>query len=230
MALIYTIFPVLAALLGTAVALRYAPGPRVESAIQHLAAGVVFAAAGAEILPDVLHSGDPVPTFVGGLLGVIVMLGVRRLEGLVSGPVGMLSAIGVDVFIDGLVLGIGFSADLRTGLLLTVALTLELVLLGLTSTAALAGALKSVWLRLLAVTGLVLLLPVGVLVAAPVSSLLGAIQTGLLSFGLMALLYLVTEELLLEAHQTEEPGWVTALFFAGFLALLLLDEVMQGGT
>ena len=227
MAILYTIIPVLAAIAGAIVAMRYAPSKTVEGAVQHLAAGVVFAAAGAEILPDVLHSGDPAPTLVGGALGVFVMLGVRRLEGMASGPIGMLSAIGVDVFIDGIVLGIGFSADLRTGLLLTAALTLELVLLGLTSTTALAGVVRSGWPRLLAVAGLVLLLPAGTLIAAPVSSFPEPVRIGLLSFGLMALLYLVIEELLVEAHEREEPTWVTSLFFVGFLFLLLLDELMR---
>ena len=41
-----------------------------------------------------------------------------------------------------------------------------------------------------------------------------------------ALLYLVTEELLIEAHETPDRPWVTAMFFVGFLALLLLEEVI----
>jgi len=50
--------------------------------------------------------------------------------------------------------------------------------------------------------------------------------TGFFAFGLIALLYLVTEELLVEAHETPDRPWVTAMFFVGFLALLLLEEVI----
>ncbi|MCC2645779.1 MAG: hypothetical protein K0R94_1557, partial [Burkholderiales bacterium] len=36
--------------------------------------------------------------------------------------------------------------------------------------------------------------------------------------------YLVTEELLVEAHQTEEKFWMPALFFLGFLLILILEN------
>ena len=49
--------------------------------------------------------------------------------------------------------------------------------------------------------------------------------TGFFAFGLIALLYLVTEELLIEAHEIPDRPWVTALFFAGFLLLMVLEEV-----
>ena len=45
-------------------------------------------------------------------------------------------------------------------------------------------------------------------------------------FGLIALLYLVTEELLAEAHEIPDRPWVAAMFFVGFLLLLALEEVM----
>jgi len=43
-----------------------------------------------------------------------------------------------------------------------------------------------------------------------------------LSFGLAALLFLVTEELLTEAHEGPESPWLTSSFFLGFLVFLLL--------
>ena len=45
---------------------------------------------------------------------------------------------------------------------------------------------------------------------------------GVLAFGAAALLYLVTEELLVEAHETRDTTAATAMFFAGFLLFLLL--------
>jgi ZIP family zinc transporter len=43
------------------------------------------------------------------------------------------------------------------------------------------------------------------------------------SFALVALLYLVVEELLAEAHAEPDKPLATALFFAGFRGLLILD-------
>ena len=43
-----------------------------------------------------------------------------------------------------------------------------------------------------------------------------------LSFGLAALLFLVTEELLVEAYEEKETPLITASFFGGFLLFLIL--------
>ena len=45
----------------------------------------------------------------------------------------------------------------------------------------------------------------------------------LLGFGCAALLYLVTEELLVEAHEVPETPLATASFFVGFLVLLVIE-------
>lgn len=44
-----------------------------------------------------------------------------------------------------------------------------------------------------------------------------------LGFAVAALLYLVTEELLVEAHEVPETPLSTAAFFIGFLMLMLID-------
>ena len=49
----------------------------------------------------------------------------------------MLIAIGVDIVIDGLLLGVGFSAGMTTGMLLAIALSLELLSLGMATATAL---------------------------------------------------------------------------------------------
>ena len=222
----YTLVPVLMAVMAASIAVNLRPGPVLVSAIQHFAAGVVFAAAAGEILPDVMHGGSPIATLIGGTVGVVVMLFVRRLETLIKGPAGLMTMIGIDVLVDGLVLGIAFVAGAQAGLLLTIALTLEVVFLGLALVTELSDAN---WrrLRIVGVTGaLMLLLPAGALLASPVAAMPEAIVTGFLAFGLIALLYLVTEELLVEAHKTPDRPWVTAMFFVGFLLLLLLEELL----
>ena len=221
-----TLFPVMAAIIGAAVAVSVRPGPVLVSAVQHFAAGVVFAAAAGEILPDVMHGGSPMATLIGGASGVSVMLLVKQLETIAKGSLGLLLAIAVDILIDGLVLGIGFAAGAKAGLLLTIALTIEVLFLGLTVANELSERVTS-RIKIVGTTAaLVLLLPAGALLAGPVAGLPGPVVTGFFAFGLIALLYLVTEELLVEAHETEDRPWVTAMFFAGFLVLLLLEEMM----
>ncbi len=223
----YTIIPVLAVAVGSAAAAAWRPGPRLVSAMQHLAAGVVFAAAATEILPQVKHGSDPLPTLAGGVAGVVVMLGLKSFESRFRGPAALLTAIGIDILIDGVVLGLAFIAGAKAGLLLTVALTLEVVFLGMTLTSELVEKAASRARVVLTVTLLSMLLPVGALIAGPVATLSPVLIASFLSFGLMALLYLVTEELLSEAHEQPDTPWVSAMFFVGFLALLALEEVMQ---
>jgi len=58
------------------------------------------------------------------------------------------------------------------------------------------------------------------------AALLAGVSAGfleiILAFGLAALLYLVTEELLVEAHESRQTIWLTAAFFGGFLLFMLL--------
>lgn len=224
--LTFTLIPVAAVLLGAIFAILRQPGPKLVSAVQHLAAGVVFAAAAAEILPQVKHGQSLWATFIGGTLGVFVMLSVKALEGRWKGPMGMVSAIGIDMFVDGLVLGLAFLAGEKAGVLLTIALTLEVLFLGLTVTAELGETVRSRG-RIVAVSvALALLLPLGTLVATPVALLPPQVITAFLAFGLIALLYLVTEELLVEAHEKPDSPLITAMFFVGFLALLLIEETL----
>lgn len=222
----YTLIPVLAALVGASAATVMRPSAAVVSAIQHFAAGVVFAAAAGEILPDVMHGQSPAATIIGGAVGVAAMLLVKALETRFKGPAGLLTAVGVDVLIDGIVLGIGFAAGAKVGVLLTIALTLEILFLSLTVAQELSETTQS-RIRIVGVTAaLVLLLPIGAVLATPVAILPGRVVTGFFAFGLIALLYLVTEELLVEAHETPDRPWITAMFFAGFLALLVVEELI----
>ena len=223
---VYTLIPAVAAIVGAAVAVNLRPGPVLVSAIQHFAAGVVFAAAAGEILPDLKHAGSPLATLAGGALGVAAMLLVKSVGKRAEGPVGLMAVTGIDILVDGLVLGIAFAAGAKAGILLTVALTIEVLFLGLTVANELGAAGTSKRKVVGMTAGLVVLLPVGALLGVPVATLSSPIQAAFLSFGLIALLYLVTEELLVEAHETEDRPWVTAMFFAGFLLLLMLDQAV----
>lgn len=223
---IYTLIPVTATVFGAAISTRFRPGPVPISAVQHFAAGVVFGAAAGEILPDVMRGGSPLATVIGGVLGVGLMLLIKQLESMVRGPVGLILTVGVDVLVDGLLLGIAFAAGARAGILLTIALTIEVLFLGMTVATELKETVAS-QLRIVGIVGLIVLaLPFGTIMAGSVATLPGPVLTGFFSFGLMALLYLVTEELLADAHETPDKPWVAAMFFVGFLLLITLDELL----
>ncbi|PTS89603.1 transporter [Sphingomonas sp. HMWF008] len=218
------LIPMIAIVIGALLAGWRTPGEKLVAAIQHLAAGVVFAAAATEILPLVMRGGSPTATLIGGAVGVSLMLGLKAAEDRFEGPVALLAAIGLDLAIDGLVLGLAFIAGEKAGTLLAVALTLEVLFLSLTLTNDLTNRYRRT--KAVALTcALALLVPIGALVAQPVALLSQAWITGFLSFGLIALLYLVTEELLVEAHAQPDTPIISAMFFIGFLALLLVEEL-----
>lgn len=233
--LTYTLWPVLATIAGGVVAAFRPPGRRLGSAIQHFAAGVVFAAVGTELLPAIQAESAPIPIILGFSLGVLVMLGVKELlhrsEGheahdsaAATPPMSLITTIGIDIFIDGLLIGVGFAAGEEVGVLLTIALTLELLFLGLSASAELTKGELGRTRSIAIVVGLALLVLLGAGLGATLfAGLTGTPLVAVLSFGVAALLYLVTEELLIEAHEVRDTPLVAAMFFAGFLLLFVLE-------
>jgi zinc transporter, ZIP family len=250
--LFYTLFPVLAVILGGLIAAYRPPGARVRSSVQHFAAGIVFAAVALELLPDIMHERSPAAAVVGFVIGIGLMLGVKTLTEKIgekqsaenapgenaaaaslakaaklptnAQPTSLLITLGIDVLIDGLLIGVGFAAGAKQGVLLTIALTIEVLFLGLSAAVALAraGAARAKIIGTSA--GLGFLLALGAVVGtALLGNLSGMTKEIVLSFGAAALLYLVTEELLVEAHEEPETPLLTAMFFVGFIALLVIE-------
>ncbi|MGA1860293.1 transporter [Azospirillum sp. 11R-A] len=223
--LLSTIIPVAAAIGGGAATAYWPPSRRFRSIVQHLAAGVVFAAAAAELLPDVIHANAPWSTLLGATIGVLTMLALEQSEERFGGSVGMTVVAGVDVFVDGFVLGLGFLQGAKEGLLLTIALTVELLFLGLSVAGAFGSDAGKP--RVVAVTtGIAMAMPVGAVVGLLLGGLPQTILSGFFAFGLVALLYLVTEELLTEAHEVPDTPMMPVAFFVGFLGLIYLEEFL----
>ncbi len=230
-ALSYTMLAVVAAMVGGLIAVYRPPGDQMESNVQHFAAGVVIAAVTAELLPDV-HERAPVVVVAGFAIGVATMLGIHRLSKLIekrdiggsfAGAAGLLITVGIDMLIDGVLIGVTFLTEAATGVLIAVALAIEVLFLGVTGVAALPSAVGT--LRKLAVPAAFgLLLTTGVIVGVlALDGVTGAPIAVILAFGSAALLYLVTEELLVKAQKVPETPVSTTLFFVGFLSIFLLD-------
>lgn len=231
--ILFSLIPVFTMVAGGVIAILKKPTGNVRSLILHFAAGVVFSVVAVEILPDVIKIHKAVQTIIGFVSGFLLMILIRKFteekeQNSVAAltnklPASLLIAIGVDIFIDGLLLGIAFHAGSTEGTLLAIALSMELLSLGIATATELAdkkiGKKKS--------AGLIVLLACvffisAVLGATLLNNLSHNAMDIVLSFGLSALLFLVTEELLTEAHEEKETVWHTSAFFGGFLLFLIL--------
>jgi ZIP family zinc transporter len=130
----------------------------------------------------------------------------------------------IDVATDGFIIGAGFAAGGETGTILALGLSVELLFLGL----ALASEVTSGW-RIIAISGALggTVLTFSLIGNALLSGVSHAVIGGALAFSAAALLYLVTEELLMEAHTVEEKPISTLVLFGGFLAFWSIQLVGQ---
>ena len=233
--LVYSLIPVGAMMLGVAITFVRVPGAAVRSAIQHFTAGIVFAAVATELLPELDEGAHDAGLIIGFLVGVGLMLLVKKLseghededeEGEPNRK-SLVVAVGIDLLVDGLLVGVSLAAGAK-GWVLVGALTLEVLFLGLSTTVSLqrTGATrKSLLLTMLGFAGLLL---AGSLGGAGILSGVQSsfVHTFVIAFAAAALLYLVTEELLVEAHEERDTAWVTATFFFGFLLVLMVERLV----
>lgn len=233
--LILMAVPATVALAGGVLASVWNPSRQMRSLIQHFAAGVILAALAVELLPDIgrEHAAPWViiGSFVAGCLFMYaIKLWTLRLEHQAAASVGavnvgLMIATFVDVATDGFIIGAGFSAGGETGTILALGLSVELLFLGL----ALVSDVIKGW-RVVALSGA---LGATVLLFSLLGNyLLDGASTGLiggtLAFSAAALLYLVTEELLMEAHEVEEKPFSTLVLFAGFLSFWCIQLFEKG--
>lgn len=233
----YAALPVAGMIAAVAVGAARTPSPTWRSAILHFGAGVIFSVTSVEMLPRVMAEHRPLEVCLGFALGVILMLGIRQVtRDLEQGatrksnwatlPLPLLIGIAVDAIIDGMLLGIGVLNGSKAGMLLMLALTIEGITLGLTVAAAIPHvSSKSLLMRI--GSALALCFFVGAIGSGLLfSSIINHYMAVVLPFGIAALLFLVTEELLVDAHEATETPMLTTTFFAGFLSFLLLGMLL----
>jgi ZIP family zinc transporter len=223
---------------GGVVAFFWAPGVRARSAVQHFAAGLVIAAVASDLIPEVEKIGTPVGILSGFAVGGLTMIGLKwlvlKFEKFEKNrnrlPIGLTAAAAMDTLIDGAIISAGFStAQPRLGALLAVALGVELFFLNLSVGSEFHKHRAKRWQGLGATVLIALLLLLGAVAAFFI--LKDASQTTVaifLSFGAAALIYLIAEELLVEAIEAEESLFSTAMLFGGFLVVLALKLLSRG--
>lgn len=224
----YFVFPAILTYLGGFFGLFKFITPFGKSCLQHLAAGMIFCAVAIELIP--LHTKFPNRFFLilGFLTGLFLTLALKLITHTVQSRYGSKlswafpTAIGVDFFIDGFFIGISMFLGAMHGSLITFAIIVEMIFLSIVTTTKLHQHMS------IAKTLVFLLILVAII---PLSTILGKIfvemadsvtQSFMLSFGVSALLYLVTEELLRNVHLVTDKVWTTAIFFLGFFVIYLM--------
>jgi|SRR5687768_7456628 len=220
-----------AGLLGGIIALFWSPGVWARSAIQHFAAGAVLSAVASSVIPEAESMGSILGILGGFAAGGLAMIALKWIvvkfeEKEKKGgnlPIGLAAAAGVDTLVDGALITAGFFSGDQLGILLVVALALELFFLTLSVGSEFRKGKFKGWQGFLITSGVAVLLLVGAFVASLL--LRDASDSTIaiwLAFGSAALIYLIAEELLVEAIQAEKSLLSTAMLFAGFLVLLAL--------
>ena len=229
------ILPALTLMGGGALGSRFHPDHRLRGMIAHLVGGLVLGTAAADLMPAASRSGHPLALALGFCLGFSLLLVINAVlqepelpsDGERARPLAiLLLPFLVDSLIDGLVVGISSEAT-SNGWIIPIAVALEMGLAAL-GVGTLLGRGAGRWRSSLAgvVMGLAYLCGLGVSQWLG-DWLRGSALTGLLAFGTAALIYLVVEEVMKEAHADgeDDSGVVNLAFFIGLLVVWLLDSV-----
>ncbi|MBN2893414.1 MAG: ZIP family metal transporter [Bacteroidales bacterium] len=240
--LLFSLIPVATMFLGSVWGANFNVGSKMRSSILHFAAGVIFAVVAVELLPIVVANGNILGISIGFFAGLALMSIIKIFShkaeqkhkkeqqnnktGVLATkllPMGLLVGIAVDISLDGILMGVGFAAGDSEGLLLCIALSLEILVLGLVIATELKSE-KFTKKRIVIITSVVSFLFVfGAFIGSILLSFMSENALNIiLAFGLSALMYLVTEELLVEAHENEDTTLSTAIFFIGFFIFMMI--------
>jgi zinc transporter ZupT len=148
-------------------------------------------------------------------------------------PYSLIIPVTLDCFVDGFLIGISSSISLKAGIVLGFANCLEMAFLGMAYTARLikcTGSSYTVRMLALYCPPFVMFLSSGIgAVFGGAVQHIDAAFIGLVAFGAVALLFLVCNELLIEAKNAqgeEERWWISAMVFLGIYVVLLMDHAL----
>jgi zinc transporter ZupT len=145
-------------------------------------------------------------------------------------PWSVVAAVAVDGAVDGLLIGLAFAADHTAGWAMSIATCIEMGFLGLSFCAELTNATR----KKVKVVLIAMVPPLALLAAGVIGSHLGGsldanpqIFTGFIAFSIVALLFLVTQELLTEAREVAEDDMIiNGMIFVGILGGVLLSKFL----
>lgn len=237
--------PALSMLLGGMAGGRLEITSRTLCASQYFSAGMILAVCG-NLTHDLSEHGIPaaLALCVGFSLGVATMVIVKKLAGsedetrvsasveaLKVFPWSMAVAIAIDSLMDGLLIGLVGSENPRAVPMMSGATALEMGALGLSFSTALSQHRKVP--RAICIIAMPLALILGGIVGAVATAPLRhspLAYTGMVAFAMASLVYLVTQELLVEAEKRardlSDGAKLATWLFAGYLFVLAIDVVV----
>ena len=229
------ILPAISMAIGGLLGSSIRPGKRLRGVVAHLVGGLVLGIAAADLMPAASNSGHPLALAIGFCLGFSLLLVINAVleepeDSFQSRKVRpmllLMLPFLVDSLIDGLVVGISSRAAQQSWVIpVAVALEMGLATLGLGT---LLGRGGDRWRSGLSGALMAVTYGIGLSISLVITNgLQGPALTGTLAFGTAALIYLVVEEVMKEAHSREEDdsGLVNVAFFIGLLCIWLLDSV-----
>lgn len=224
---VWLAMPAVVMLLGGALTTFWHPDKNLIGLVQHLAAGIILAALMIEVFPEMRGFKVEQTVLIASFAaGVLFMYGVKLLgEHLEAGAqsqatssrfnYGLVITVFIDAALDGVTIGAGFAAGAKVGFALALGLSVEMLFLAMSL---ISDTIKGARiLKLSAALSLTIL----VCAVAGFYALSASSHTTIsiaLAFSAAALLYLVTEELLIEAHVHEEKPYAMLVLFGGFIA------------
>ncbi len=148
-------------------------------------------------------------------------------------PMGLVLPVCMDGFVDGFLIGISSAVSLKAGIILSIANCLEMSFLGMAYASRLVkctGSSKDAVNLALYGPPLLMLLAsgLGAAIGASVQAI-PIIFVAMVSFGAVALLFLVCNELLIEAREAQgddEKWYISIMVFLGIYLVLMLDHII----
>lgn len=230
----YGVLAGLATTLGALIVVLFGrPGDRTIAAFLGLAAGVMLAVVGFDLLPSAIFNGGWCETLLGFGCGVMLIWCLDQVITLTVATVtpsrvsmikiGYLIAIGIAIhdLPEGIAIAVGYAATERLGLAIAVGIGLHNVPEGMATAAPLwMGGLSAP--RILAITLLLsLMTPIGTTIGMGLASFVPGFLAFLLALAAGAMSYLVKVELWPEARQRHFPLAVLG-FTIGVVLIFLL--------
>ena len=148
-------------------------------------------------------------------------------------PMNLVLPVTLDCFVDGALIGISISISTKAGMILAFANSLEMSFLGMAYASRLLKCTGSSALArniALYCPPLIMFLSVGVGAAlGNATEKYPILFIGLVAFGVVALLFLVCNELLIEANKAQgedQRWWISIMVFLGVYIVIILDHVI----
>lgn len=238
--LMYAAMPAIGNFLGGILAELFNVSERTLSLALHLAAGIILAVIGIELMPEALEADPPyipILAFVGGsAFFVLLDRSIEYVQGRFGGETkkGMSTAIAIyigvaiDLFSDGIMIGTGSTVAASLGLLLAIGQVPADIPEGFATIATFKSKGVSRGKRLLLSASFAIPIFLGATVGYwTVKDSSEVVKLSLLAFVAGILLTVAIEEMLTEAHDRPDSKWA-ALFLSGGFALFTFLSVYLG--